>query len=62
MPQYIRNTRTMKAAPVTDEDAFRKANPDGKFVYFDVEETPSPDPKPEPSGAPEAQSTKTKKT
>ena len=36
MPRYIRNTHTMKAAPVTDEDAFRAANKNGKFVYFEA--------------------------
>lgn len=43
---YIRETRSMKAAPVGEEEKFRKAHPKGKFVYFDADtgkRLPDPD-------------------
>ena len=43
---YIRNTVTMKAAPIDEREDFIEANPGGKFVYFDAdtgELLPDPD-------------------
>lgn len=38
MAKYIRETKSMKAARLDEEEEFRARYPDGSFAYFEIDE------------------------